>query len=447
MARACLRAQPRRPGDLWLAACSGGPDSLALLAAAVDLAPELGVRVAAVYVDHGLRPAAAAEADFVRATAARLGVPTLTRRVDTRARAQRDHRSIMEAARLERYAALCDAAAASGATRVLLGHTADDQVETMVMRLLRGTGLRGLAGIPAERDRYVRPLLDVSRAAIEEFLAARELTPVRDPSNDDRRFLRPFVRHDLLPLLRGRVPSLDSLLLTLQSQARAAWGVIEASLGEEPAGGQLAVASLRAAAPAVREARLVRAFQEAGGAGLCASHLSALDRLLASTAGTRTLDLPNGLRAERRYATLRFVRQAPAATPAPVAVPGPGHYTVLGTSFDLALCTSTEGPERDDAFAASFDPDVVRFPLTLRPPRPGDRLRPRGFGHRRKLSDVLAEARVPAPERRCLPLLADEDEVLFVPGVRASERGRPRTGATRVLRVRAAEQKKPAEVV
>ena len=441
--RESLGALRARPGELWLIACSGGPDSLCLLVMAAALRPDLGVRLGAVYIDHGLRPAAAAEAELVRHVADGLGVPTEVRRVEAAARARRDRRSLMEAARLERYDALSAAAAAGQATRVLLGHTADDQIETLAMRLLRGTGLRGLCGMPARRGLFARPLIDVRRKAIEEFLAARGLCPVRDPSNEDRRFLRPLVRHEMLPALRGRVPQLDAILLGIAAHARALCGALDERLEAEPPAATLSVAALREASAGERELRLARAFAQAGGGGLCAAHLAALDRLCASSRGTRAIDLPGGLRAERRYGTLVFVPRTPRGEgDAPlIAIPAltPLHCHLLGHEFSIDLCSQGAGPEPDprDLWTAWFDADALRYPLALRPARHGDRIQPRGFAHRRKLSDVLGEARVPAPVRRRLPLLADDTEVLFVPGVRASERARPRADSSRLLRVRA----------
>jgi tRNA(Ile)-lysidine synthase len=433
-------------GQTWVVACSGGPDSLALLVAAAEAARDLGARVVAVYVDHGLRPEAAGEGAFVGRTAAGLGAESRTVRVDVRARAAREHRSLMDAARVERHAALEAVADEVGATLILLGHTADDQVETVVMRLGRGTGVRGLRGMAPLAGRLVRPLLGVWRADIEAFLRARALTPVRDPSNEDRRFLRPLVRHEILPLLRERIPSVERDLLGLAAAARALTERIDAAADAAAASDAvgLDVDALRESPAEVRRARLERAYRHAGGGGLCGAHLRAVDRLLASTEGTHGIDLPGGIRAERAYRNLRFVRAgARAGQGGEIPVPGPGRYTFQGREFVIEPCTggdqigsNRDQDEEDDGCRDTcFDLDALAPPLVLRTPRPGDRIRPRGFGHRRKVSDLLGEARVPAPDRARWPLLADAREVLLVAGIRASETGRPGPGASRQVRV------------
>jgi tRNA(Ile)-lysidine synthase len=428
-------------GDTWVVGCSGGPDSLALLVAAAAAGRELGVRLVAVYVDHGLRPAAAEEGAFVERSAAAHGAGSRTVRVDVRARAARERRSLMEAARLERHAALEAVADEVGATYILLGHTADDQVETLVMRLGRGTGVRGLQGMAPERGRLVRPLLDVWRADVEAFLRARGLEPVRDPSNEDRRFLRPLVRHEVLPALRARLPSVERDLLALAAAARRLTASVDAEVAADGATGPagLDVAALRAAHPEVRRARLERDYRHAGGTTLCATHLRAIDRLLDSTRGTRGVDLPGGVRAVRRYGHLRFERPtAAAAGDVEIPVPGPGRYAFQGYELVIEACTegAPTGSNMDDGCrVVSFDLDALAPPLVLRRPRAGDRIRPRGFGHRRKVSDLLGEARVPRPERASWPLLADTREVLLVVGLRAAEAGRPGPAARHRLRV------------
>jgi tRNA(Ile)-lysidine synthase len=206
--------------------CSGGPDSTALLA----VAAELGLQPIAVHVDHGLRPESGDEARVVAAHAAALGAELDARRVEV------GHGGNLEArARTARYAALEAAREQHGASAVLVGHTADDQAETVVLALLRGSAASGLAGMPARRGAIVRPLLEIRRAETEACCAALGLDPVRDPSNDDRSYRRAWVRHEVLPMLaagagRDLVPVLTrqaDVLRTeteyLDSLARAAW--------------------------------------------------------------------------------------------------------------------------------------------------------------------------------------------------------------------------------
>ncbi len=210
--------------------CSGGADSLTLLAVAVDH----GLDAVAVHVDHGLREGSAREAEAVDEAARRLGATAEAVRVDVGLGPNLEAR-----ARAARYAALDAAAARHGAAAILVGHTADDQAETVLLAVLRGSAGPGLAGMPVRRDRagaaLVRPLLRIRRAETEACAAALGLEPVRDPSNDDRSFRRAWVRHDVLPLLAaGAGRDLVPLLVRqaevlreeseyLDSLARAAW--------------------------------------------------------------------------------------------------------------------------------------------------------------------------------------------------------------------------------
>src|SRR2546425_8772161 len=183
-------------GETVLVAVSGGVDSVALLHLLLELASQWRLRLHVLHVDHQLRPESAADADFVRTLGARLGVPVdvATVTVDSRG-------SLEAAARAARDAALETSAAPGGAHRVALGHTADDQAETVLMRLLEGAGVRGLAGIPAVRGRIIRPLLAVRRRDLVARLERAGLAWIEDPTNRDPKFFRNRVRHELLPLL------------------------------------------------------------------------------------------------------------------------------------------------------------------------------------------------------------------------------------------------------
>ncbi len=198
-----------------LLAVSGGPDSLALLAAIADLAAGLRLRLGVCCVDHRLRPEAEAEERVVAESARARGIPFRLERLDTPPAGHAEARSA-------RYTALERTRVALGLDLVATGHTRTDQAETVVMRVLRGTGLAGLAGIPARRDRLIRPLIDVSRDEVEDFLASRGLQPARDPSNDDPRYLRSRVRATLLPALLLEAPGVVETLAGLADESRAA---------------------------------------------------------------------------------------------------------------------------------------------------------------------------------------------------------------------------------
>jgi len=201
-------------GATLLLAVSGGPDSTALLHGAAQLAPGRGWRLVVAHLDHALRAESAAEAATVAATAARLGLAAEVRRADVQALATAEHRSLEDAGRQARYRFLEEAAATIGPEALIAtAHTADDAAETMLLRLARGSGLRGVRGIPARRGRIVRPLLSARRATLRASLDAAGIPYVTDPSNAELAHARNRVRAELLPSLERVSPAAVEALL------------------------------------------------------------------------------------------------------------------------------------------------------------------------------------------------------------------------------------------
>ena len=367
-ARTLLDRAGVAPGSRTLVACSGGPDStvLAHLAAAWATAGRLGP-VTLVYIDHGLRGELAAEAARIRALAQQLGrCAPVDARVEY-VHVDRRRASLEGAARAARYARLHAVAEAWAAPVVLLGHTADDQAETVLMRVIRGSGVLGLGGIPLRRGRYVRPLLETRRAEIEAYLERRGDRPVCDPMNRDRRFLRARVRHELLPQLRRENPRVVEALTRLAQAAReqsevldfAADCLLDQARGEGPI--SFAAAGLASAPPAVAKRAIQRALTSLTPREISGAHLEAVVALAASPpGGSRCLDLP-GLRVTREYGEVRL--EAAGAAPAPepaVQISGPdGPYLIRRWQF-------------------------------------GDRMRPERLkGRSRKLSDLFGDEKIP----------------------------------------------------
>jgi tRNA(Ile)-lysidine synthase len=372
-----LRALGVMPGHAVGVACSGGLDSAALAHACLALARRgaLGP-VTLLHVNHGLRPDAAGDAGVVRALAEQGGGQSVIRDVIVdRARA-----SLEAAARDARYAALDGLAIELGLRWIATAHTASDQAETVFMRMLRGTGVPGLAGIPRARGIYVRPLLDVTRPEIEAYCRRFGLPAVSDPMNHDPAFLRNRVRHHCLPALRAENPSLDEALCRLAAAAADERAVLDyaaemlliqarASLphGMPDSAVALDAACLAQAPAAVRRRATSLVATRAGTGPLEARHLRALDELAARPAsGSTRLSLPGGtaLREYDRLVLVGHSAQADETQPEP--------------ALSLIQVTGTDGPYQ-----------VRRW-------QPGDRMRPaRLRGRSRKLSDLFIDARVP----------------------------------------------------
>ncbi|HEV2375709.1 MAG TPA: tRNA lysidine(34) synthetase TilS [Streptosporangiaceae bacterium] len=308
--RHCLAGFPA--GSLVLAACSGGPDSLALAAALAHEGPRHSLRSGAVTVDHGLQEGSARRAQSVAATLAGLGLePVLVKTVEVAASGAGGPEA---AARTARYRALDDAVRETGAVAVLLGHSLDDQAETVLLGLARGAGARSLAGMPASRGHYRRPLLGVERATLRAACDAQGLVPWEDPHNSDPSFARARVRHKLMPVLEAELgPGISQALARTAAQLRADADALDELATEQAQqaaaeDGQWHVDRLAALPPALRARVLHQAAVAAGcpPGALSARHVAAMDSLVTQWHGQRWTNLPGGVRAMVRYGKLLF---------------------------------------------------------------------------------------------------------------------------------------------
>jgi tRNA(Ile)-lysidine synthase len=330
--RRCLAAaapDDLAPGDLVLAACSGGADSLALASALAFEGPRLGLLAGGVTVDHGLQPGSAAQASRVTAQLTGLGLDPV--HAVSAAVAGRDGQGPYPgpeaAARAARYAALDQVAAATGAAAILLGHTLDDQAETVLLGLARGSGARSLAGMPARAGRYLRPLLDVPRAQTEAACAALGLPPWADPQNSDPAYARVRVRASLLPALEAELgPGVARALARTARQLRADADVLDELAAQHARriddGGPGWSAVALAALPEAIRGRVLRQAALAAGAragALSDYHVAQLSALVTDWRGQQGIDLPGGVRCQRRCGRLHF-----AAGPDPAGPPREG---------------------------------------------------------------------------------------------------------------------------
>jgi tRNA(Ile)-lysidine synthase len=294
------------PGALVLAACSGGADSLALAAALAFVGPRAGIRAGGVTVDHGLQDGSGDRAASVAARLAGLGLDPVRSVSVAVGRAGGPE----AAARSARYEALRETSERAGAAVVLLGHTLDDQAETVLLGLARGSGSRSLAGMAARRGIYRRPLLEIRRSQTSAACAALGLSPWHDPHNDDRRFARVRVRLDALPALEAALgPGVAEALARTAGQLRADAEALETCLPQRPVPSvPLRATDLAELPEAIRTRVLRSAAVEAGcpPGSLSARHVRWLDELVTSWHGQRWVDLPGKVRAERCEGELLF---------------------------------------------------------------------------------------------------------------------------------------------
>lgn len=376
-----------------LAAVSGGPDSCALLLALW----ETGYRVIAAHYDHALREGSDAVAARVAALCASLGVRLVTERRAT----PLPRGSMQAAARVMRYDFLERARQASGASVVVLAHTADDVVEGAVIHLERGCGLAGMRGMPAVRGIFVRPMLDAWRADVRTFLHRRGVQAYEDPANTELRFDRVRVRSVLLPTLERDRPG---IVRRLHAASRAAERLHEkavAAASAALAGGPLTAAALAAMPEPVAIEALKLLYAEAGGPdpGLSRAHFRSMLDLVQPGEGGRGVDLPAGLRF-RIVGNLVQIVDSPAASRLDRGAM---------VRLEVRSCSGCDDPEV--AHVHQHADLSVGFRT------PGLRLRPVGGRGTRKLQDVLVDAHIPREDRDAWPLVFDGGKLAWVPGV------------------------------
>jgi len=423
-AREALSEGGLNQGARVLVACSGGGDSMALL----HVLMRLGHAVAVAHLDHAARETSAEEAEWIAGQCRALDVPCVVERHTVAEEARWLGQSFEAHARTTRYAFLVRAAQQHDCVAIATGHTASDQAETVLLRLLRGTGISGLAGVPPVGAHagvpVLRPLLRLSRDTLRAWLVEHGIAWRDDPSNDDVSIPRNRVRHRLLPLLREEYnPAIDDALARLADLARVEddWVRSLAANTERDCvaeDGRLIRVPLAALSEALRR-RVLMAWLDRAGVAIDQAHLLALSEFVCAAPVGARLSLPGGVLV---YAGREFIEQVPAALSndgdeVPLAMPG--ETRVLGRCFRVRLVPAIAPetlPERCCSTRQYFDADAVSAGLIVRTRRPGDRMRPFGAPGSRKVSDILMDAGVPAPRRSLVPLLICAGEVIWVAG-------------------------------
>jgi tRNA(Ile)-lysidine synthase len=414
-----------------VAMVSGGRDSVCLLDVAVALRESAGVR--ALHVNYGLRPGADAAEALVARLCQRLGVP-----LDVHHATRPEHRAgnLQAWARDARYGVATRLALSCGGV-VATGHTATDQVETVLYRLASSPGRRALLGMTPRDGLLRRPLLSVSREQTAAYCRARDLAYDDDESNDGDRFARGRVRHGLVPALREVHPAAERNVLRtaalLREEATVLDGLVEEVLAGRPA---IEVPRLAALPPGLARLVVVRLAEDARGQLVPAAGRR-LDELLrlGARGGSASLDLGGGVRAIVEYGILRMSAEAEQPVPAPVALAVPGR--VRFGRWELCCELDPEGDADRADVTAVVDADAAVGPLLVRPWRRGDRMAPIGAGGSKTLADLFTDRRLPRARRRTIPVVECGGQVAWVPGIATDQRFRVGAGTSRMLRLRA----------
>lgn len=427
------------PGEPVLVALSGGADSVALLL----VMRELNYPVRAFHLNHWLR---GAEADrdekFCRSLCARLGVALTVERADVAAAAREQGRGVEETARRIRYERLQEAARGK---KIATAHTADDNLETVLFHLVRGTGPKGLAGIPPVRGQIIRPLLDVERVQIEAYLAEIGQDYVTDSSNADEIYTRNRLRHTVVPALRAIQPAAAQSARRLGELLRQDEACLDSLAQEclvqaERPDGAWDIAPLERAHPAVRT-RALRSWLAQQGMplrDLTQRHIQALDALLENENPSACCDLPHGFAVRREYGAIRLLSGVETSVELPEI---PLSVPFEGMVWDGRVRLSLRHLEKNEVFYKTFntfcvDCGTIDFAsLCVRTRCAGDRIRLTAHGGSRTLKKLLIDRKVPRFRRDLLAVIADKYGVIAVQDIGMDDARLPQGGARMQIKI------------
>jgi len=390
------------------------------------------------HLNHGFRGGEAeGDRDFCEAEAARRGLSLVSEFVDVPALVTEKKGSAQETARRVRYDFLRRTVERFYADRVALGHHADDQAETLLMRLFRGSGTRGLAGIPLQRSPgIIRPFLQVTRREIQDFLMGEGIAWREDRSNEKTIYLRNRIRRELLPVLKKEYnPNLVEDLCRTAEILRDEETLLSELAADQfhpiPLDGGIALLCdpLSSLPPALLRRVIRQALCELDDAlqGGSFEQVEAVIRLMKAGGSSARIDLPCGMQVRKVYDRLEFLR-AVRAEVSPgmyeIPIPGTGRIPALGIEVrSEILAADSKVPFSSSSMTACFDYDKCVLPLRVRTRRPGDRFRPSGFGRTKKVKRFLIDEKIPCSRRNRLPLLVNgRDEILWIGGLRTDVR-------------------------
>ncbi len=458
-------------GDRIVVALSGGPDSMAMLHILTVLYQELDISLHIAHLDHQFRGLQSQkDSEFIRSYADRLCLPVTIESIDVPAFARKNRLSAQAAAREIRYKFLFKVAREVGGTKIALGHTSNDQAETVLARLLRGAGSRGLSGIPVYgRGMIIRPLLSVSRAEIIDYLNRTNIPFLNDPTNEKPIYLRNRIRHELLPLLAERyspgiydILNREAEILCMENEFLSQYssGILDNIVSDSSAGSlgerglELDLGLFSKHHTAVKRRVILEAVRRVKGDVDNISFVQIDETLRMADKGRigAVITFPGRVRIRRGYNRIIVSLGGdlvPSARQSALCIgigeernlvlPVPGRVSLEPTLTEIEA-SIMEGPFIYSGGAgkgASFDLEMFSSPLFIRNRRRGDILYPLGMGgKKKKLHDIFIDMKIPLEERGGIPLLVSPEGILWVMGVRQDDRFKVRDGTKRTLLVK-----------
>lgn len=419
--------------DRVLIGLSGGPDSVCLFHALNTLKDEYKLSLHAIYIDHGLRPEEIPhEIEFCKTLCENLGVPFITKSVDVKSYAKEYGLNKQEAARELRYKVFEAVALEIGSNRIALAHNANDQAETFFMRILRGAGQKGLSGIPPARGKIIRPLIEIERKDIEEFLDSISQSFIVDSSNLKKNYFRNWLRLAVMPEFKKQNPALINTISRVCEIVREEDRYLELIVTKTlmkliPKKTdkliELFLVPLETMDKVILRRVLRRAIDAVKGLrGIGFVHIEDIIELVKKGDSGDRIYLPKGIRVIKGYATLILTSEQPSQLGAySLNVP---EELILKESGILIKSSFADSAEIscDGKSKVMIDAERIKLPLGVRARKAGDFFYPAGFGKKKKLQDYFVDEKIPRDERDSVPIVLSGEDVVWIAGYRADER-------------------------
>ena len=433
-----------QPDDRLIVGISGGADSTALLDLLANL-PAIPLRLVAAHLNHGLREAESdADEEFCRKLAEQYRIPFESRRVDVKTMAAAHSLNLEDAGRRARVAFFNELLVTWQATAIALAHHADDQAETVLMRLLRGSGLTGLSAMSYRNDRgYIRPLLNITREELEVHLTGRGQVWREDATNQDRTFLRNRIRHELLPLLEQYNPAIRTTLAATAAILSGDNDLLDSQATQTAKhichGATCSISPLTTL-PLALQRRIIRLMLSRLHGNLeqfTHSHIDDVCRMATTHRPNATINLPQGVDVVKEYDQLVFkIRATPQPHHHEIRIAAPGEYHL--PYGDRLTIEPSHAPPRFTSpgeTTAYFDLEKAPFPWHVRNFLPGDRIQPLGMTGRKKLKDLFIDSKIPLHQRGRIPLIFSEGQLIWVCGLRTSQHARLDDRSNQIIKV------------
>jgi len=434
------------PGDRVLVGLSGGIDSSTLFFILDSLKNALSVDLAIAHVNHQLRgPESERDEAFVKGLAQKSGVPYHLLCKDVKAYARKTGVSIQHAGRDVRYAFFSRLAAEHGYQKIAIAHNRDDQVETFLLRVVKGTGINGLSSIPIRRGMIIRPFLRAYRSEIEAYAAHHSVPYVEDSSNLKDVYQRNFVRHRITPLLEKLNPRFREKVLLLLADitslnagfAREAEDFLARCVETGGGDSRVPIEALKTLNPEVRfrvVSRLLSRLEPTFVA--LRQHIGLVEKSIFSGRPNNSVTLPHGIKVKRIYENVVFTKkpQAPSRSATFDIQAGKNALPSLGFTLEVSLTGDRPSSFPADNRTVFLDAGIVG-PLALRTFREGDRFVPLGMTQSVKLKDYFISRKIPKEQRRMIPLLVSGKDIVWVAGERIDERYKVTAGTARFMRI------------